>query len=596
MTDEKSCSSSTAHFESNIVSSKENDVIITGHADSRDGSVLKEDTKEEGILLAQVRVFEIVVGDKCEVLWRDGSYKMAEVIERRRRCVAHHQCAPTTTAAERTTPTTVTATSGSTKKKMRFSKSNSTTTGSCCSDDTSSIIITSTSQDPIHNSHCMEYYVHYLNYDRRLDEWVTFDRFHLDTFLPTDDNSKNSATHQDSYQHHPSSAPSSFSINTTAATPLTSAAAITTTTTTTTTTNNPTATTSAHPQTSSVANKSKKRRTSQQLSVDETGNSNGTSITDTPADSNVSSVTAHTTTHSSSASAQIPIIPLVSLADLEREHHEITKIKNIGSIVMGQYEVAAWYFSPFPKEYESCHRLYVCEFCLKYMKRISTYRNHCTSCTATSPPGKEIYHDPTSNISVFEVDGKEHRMYCQNLCLLAKLFLDHKTLYYDVDPFLFYIITQLDTQRHAHIVGYFSKEKLSADDYNLACILTFPQYQKCGYGTFIISLSYELSKREHKVGSPEKPLSDLGKISYRSYWTYILMKFFSQTNAKDNLGVADISKRTAIKTEDIISTLQSLGMVQSWKGQYVVHVKHDIIQNYWTKHKYVCSFFDRKQQ
>ncbi len=82
----------------------------------------------------------------------------------------------------------------------------------------------------------------------------------------------------------------------------------------------------------------------------------------------------------------------------------------------------------------------------------------------------------------------------------------------------------------------------------------------------------------------------IGKISYRSYWTYILMKFFSQTNANENLGVADISKRTAIKTEDIISTLQSLGMVQSWKGQYVVHVKHDIIQNYWTKHKYVCSF------
>jgi histone acetyltransferase MYST1 len=229
------------------------------------------------------------------------------------------------------------------------------------------------------------------------------------------------------------------------------------------------------------------------------------------------------------------------------------------------------------------------------MKRISTYRNHCTSCTATSPPGSEIYHDPNSSISVFEVDGKEHRMYCQNLCLLAKLSLDHKTLYYDVDPFLFYIITQVDTQGHAHIVGYFSKEKLSAEDYNLACILTFPQYQKCGYGTFIISLSYELSKREHKVGSPEKPLSDLGKISYRSYWTYILMKFFSQTNANENLGVADISKRTAIKTEDIISTLQSLGMVQSWKGQYVVHVKHDIIQNYWTKHKYVCSFLKKKK-
>lgn len=30
------------------------------------------------------------------------------------------------------------------------------------------------------------------------------------------------------------------------------------------------------------------------------------------------------------------------------------------------------------------------------------------------------------------MDGKQNKLYCQNLCLLAKLFLDHKTLYYDV--------------------------------------------------------------------------------------------------------------------------------------------------------------------
>jgi hypothetical protein len=29
------------------------------------------------------------------------------------------------------------------------------------------------------------------------------------------------------------------------------------------------------------------------------------------------------------------------------------------------------------------------------------------------------------------------------LCLLSKLFLDHKTLYYDVDPFLFYVMTEV---------------------------------------------------------------------------------------------------------------------------------------------------------
>jgi hypothetical protein len=33
---------------------------------------------------------------------------------------------------------------------------------------------------------------------------------------------------------------------------------------------------------------------------------------------------------------------------------------------------------------------------------------------------------------MFEVDGSEQKHYCQNLCYFAKLFLDHKTLYYDV--------------------------------------------------------------------------------------------------------------------------------------------------------------------
>lgn len=40
------------------------------------------------------------------------------------------------------------------------------------------------------------------------------------------------------------------------------------------------------------------------------------------------------------------------------------------------------------------------------------------------PPGTQIYHDPP--LAVFEVDGKANKIYCQNLCLLAKLFLDHK--------------------------------------------------------------------------------------------------------------------------------------------------------------------------
>lgn len=75
-------------------------------------------------------------------------------------------------------------------------------------------------------------------------------------------------------------------------------------------------------------------------------------------------------------------------------------------------------------------------------------------CTMPHPPANEIYR--REGLSVFEVDGNTSKLYCQNLCLLAKLFLDHKTLYYDVEPFLFYVLTTND-EYGCHLVGYFSK-------------------------------------------------------------------------------------------------------------------------------------------
>jgi len=120
-------------------------------------------------------------------------------------------------------------------------------------------------------------------------------------------------------------------------------------------------------------------------------------------------------------------------------------------------------------------------------KKKKTLVRHKLKCDLRHPPGNEIYRNGT--LSIFEVDGKKNKIYCQNLCLLAKLFLDHKTLYYDVEPFLFYIMTECDN-RGCHVVGYFSKEKHSTEDYNLACILTLPPFQRKGYGKLLISFAY----------------------------------------------------------------------------------------------------------
>lgn len=61
---------------------------------------------------------------------------------------------------------------------------------------------------------------------------------------------------------------------------------------------------------------------------------------------------------------------------LEKEHEEITKVKNVSVIELGRWEIDTWYFSPYPEEFAHCQKLYICEFCLKYMKKKKTLNRH----------------------------------------------------------------------------------------------------------------------------------------------------------------------------------------------------------------------------
>jgi histone acetyltransferase MYST1 len=195
--------------------------------------------------------------------------------------------------------------------------------------------------------------------------------------------------------------------------------------------------------------------------------------------------------------------------------------------------------------------------------------------SARHPPGNEIYRH--AGLAMFEIDGYEEKIYCQNLCYIAKLFLDHKTLYFDVDPFLFYVLCEVDTRGY-HIVGYFSKEKYSDVGYNLACILSFPAHQRKGYGRFLISFSYELSKKEEKVGSPEKPMSDLGQQAYKPYWASTIIDFLLYRSTESTLSIMDIAKRTSIMADDIIFTLNQLGILKILNGVYFIAAEKSLLQ------------------
>ena len=76
-------------------------------------------------------------------------------------------------------------------------------------------------------------------------------------------------------------------------------------------------------------------------------------------------------------------------------------------------------------------------------------------------PGDECYRDPEMRISMFEVDGHKNPTYSENLCYISKLFLDHKNLYYDAEPYLFFVMAEYNETGY-HVVGYFSKQKDSS--------------------------------------------------------------------------------------------------------------------------------------
>lgn len=277
-----------------------------------------------------------------------------------------------------------------------------------------------------------------------------------------------------------------------------------------------------------------------------------------------------------SFSREAEIEKLRTSGSMTQNPTEIARIRNISKVQFGKYDLFPWYFSPYPEQFSQEDVIYICEFCLSYYGNLKSFTRHRRKCTLQHPPGNEIYRD--DYVSFYEIDGRRQRTWCRNLCLISKMFLDHKTLYYDVDPFLFYVMTSRD-EKGNHLVGYFSKEKESADGYNVACILTLPQYQRKGYGRLLIQFSYELSKIEGKLGSPEKPLSDLGLLSYRQYWIENIVDMLLEYHEKsERCSIEQIATALAMTTQDVEHTLQAYKMQVYHKAEHKIVIPNSQIE------------------
>ncbi|KAI0836981.1 acyl-CoA N-acyltransferase [Hypoxylon sp. FL0890] len=303
-------------------------------------------------------------------------------------------------------------------------------------------------------------------------------------------------------------------------------------------------------------------------------------------------------------------------------------------------------------------RLYVCPCCFKYSRELVMWWEHVRCCEKTfEMPGRKVYTHPKGSRtvrvpvvevgekgkgkgrkksdtgatapatveevvsnegewSVWEVDGEKDRLFCQNLSLFAKLFLDNKSVFFDVTGFNYFLLVytpppeststtqpppshpltdasqpqaptimnatasqQSPTQvSRPQVVGFFSKEKLSWDNNNLACILVFPPWQRKGLGALLMGVSYEISRREGILGGPEKPISELGRKGYKRFWAGEIARWLLSLdvpttadveeegeggNEKETLiTIEQCSKATWIVPEDCLAVLREMNVVE----------------------------------
>ncbi|CAG0880333.1 unnamed protein product [Darwinula stevensoni] len=72
-------------------------------------------------------------------------------------------------------------------------------------------------------------------------------------------------------------------------------------------------------------------------------------------------------------------------------------------------------------------------------------------------------------------------------------------------------------------------------------------------------MGYQLTRMEEKIGSPEKPLSDLGLISYRNYWRDAVLSYLCNFDGTSEISIKGECVRDAVWPKSPITTPKTGG-------------------------------------
>ena len=96
-----------------------------------------------------------------------------------------------------------------------------------------------------------------------------------------------------------------------------------------------------------------------------------------------------------------------------------------------------------------------------------------------------------------------------------------------------------------------------------------------------------MSRREGQHGTPEKPLSPLGEVSYHAYWKSVILRFLAENDDVTKISINGIANKTGISPHDIAATLVKLKMIERnpESGKFKIIRPRDLIDQFLEKER-----------